>query len=132
MYVQPNHKAKPFYAQPSLNGRPTSLGYFATAVEAAVAYARFLAKEIYIKANDPHFDAKLFPTAHPRGTGSLHAEVGSGGGIQNMARNRLAQPQSWFRRNPLWNIWMLDRFNKTMLYFRQWQRKNTGMEDASK
>ena len=40
VYVQPNHKAKPFYAQPSLNGRPTSLGYFATGEEAALAVAR--------------------------------------------------------------------------------------------
>ena len=49
-----------------------------------------------------------------------------------MARNRLALPQSWFRRSSLWNFWMLDRFNKTMLFFRHGQRKKTGMEDASR
>ena len=47
-----------------------------------------------------------------------------------MACNRLALPQSWFRRSALWNFWMLDRFNKTMLFFRHGQRKKTGMEDA--
>ena len=54
--------------------------------------AKFLAKETHIKANDPHFDAKLWPPAHPHGTGSLLAETGSGGGVRNMARNRLALP----------------------------------------
>ena len=40
VYVDPSKRTKPFFAQPSLNGRPTSLGYFATAEEAALTVAR--------------------------------------------------------------------------------------------
>ena len=40
--------------------------------------AQFLAKEAYVKANDPHHDAKLWPAAHPSGTGSLLAETTTG------------------------------------------------------
>ena len=40
VYVDPSKRTKPFFAQPSLNGRPTSLGYFVTAEEAALAVAR--------------------------------------------------------------------------------------------
>ena len=45
VYVDPSKRTKPFFAQPSLNGRPTSLGYFATAEEAALAVARHLAAQ---------------------------------------------------------------------------------------
>jgi len=28
-------------------------------------------RDLHVKANDPHYDAKLFPHIHPYGTGSL-------------------------------------------------------------
>ena len=33
-------------------------------------------QQLEVKANDPHYDAKLFVCAHPYGTGSLHSEFG--------------------------------------------------------
>ena len=42
--------------------------------------AQQMLKETWVKNTDPHIDAKIFPTLHPYGTGSLAGEVGSGGG----------------------------------------------------
>ena len=81
----------------------------------------------YVPANDPHYDAKAWPCAHPYGTGSLLAEPGSGG-TQALARNRLTQPQSWFRRSALWCFWMLDRLHKTALFFNQKARRSAGTD----
>ena len=33
--------------------------------------ADYLAAESYVPANDPHYDAKVFPSVHPHGTGSV-------------------------------------------------------------
>ena len=37
--------------------------------------ADFLAMETHVPANDPHYDAKVFPCVHPYGTGSLHERM---------------------------------------------------------
>ena len=54
-------------------------------------------------------------------TGSQLAEEGSGG-LHAYARNRLTQIQSWFRRKPVWNFFMLDRLHKSTLFFRHKKR----------
>ena len=33
--------------------------------------SRYLLEETWVKANDPHFDAKCWPCVHPYGNGSL-------------------------------------------------------------
>jgi len=90
--------------------------------------AQVLMEETYVPANDPHYDAKVWPCVHPYGTGSLLAEPGSGG-TQAFARNRLTQPQSWFRRSALWGFWMLDRLHKTALFFKKKRMSNTGQNE---
>ena len=72
-----------------------------------------LLTETWVPANDPHYDAKCFPVAHPYGTGSLLSEAGSGG-TQRLARNRLTSFDSFFRECSLWGFWMLDRLIKTV------------------
>ena len=57
-----------------------------------------------VKANDPHYDAKVWPVVHPYGSGSLKSEVGAGG-ANNYARNRACSIQSWFRKTALWAFW---------------------------
>ena len=49
-----------------------------------------LLKQTWVKATEPHYDAKVFPHSHPYGTGSLLSELGSGGqnGIPRMCRSR--------------------------------------------
>ena len=84
--------------------------------------SRHLMEETWVPANDPHMDAKCFPSIHPYGTGSLLSEVGSGG-TQHHARNRLMSLQSWFRRNPIWGFWFQDRLIKTELFFKHQQKK---------
>ena len=69
--------------------------------------AKYIMQETWVKANDPHYDAKVWPIAHPHGTGSVRSEH-KAGAPQNHARNRLTQIQSWFRRTPLWGFWKYD------------------------
>ena len=92
--------------------------------------AKFLAEETWVPANDPHYDAKCWPVSHPYGTGSLLSEYGSGG-TQRLARNRLALPQSWFRRSSSWAFWMLDRLHKTALFFKERNRKKQGRANSA-
>ena len=90
--------------------------------------AQVLMEETYVPANDPHYDAKVWPCVHPYGTGSLLSERGSGG-TQAFARNRLTQPQSWFRRSALWGFWMLDRLHKTALFFQKKRMSKAGRDE---
>ena len=58
--------------------------------------AKYVLEETWAKANDPHYDAKVWPIAHPYGTGSELSEVGSGS-PQAHARNRATSIQSFFQ-----------------------------------
>ena len=85
--------------------------------------------------------AKVWPCVHPYGTGSLHAEPGSGS-MQRYVRNRATNLESFFRRsrarpkqrftvpagsesdakrrharNNLWAFWKLDQYIKNQLFF---------------
>ena len=40
--------------------------------------AKYVMEETWVKANDPHYDAKLFVAAHPHGTGSVLSEPYAG------------------------------------------------------
>ena len=51
-----------------------------------------------MKANDYHYDAKVFVAAHPYGTGSELSEVGSGS-PQAHARNRSTSIQRFSQGN---------------------------------
>ena len=70
--------------------------------------SKHIVSETWVPANDPHYDARVFPVVHPYGTGSLLSETGAGG-TQTHARNRLLLLQSWFRRSALWSFWFLNR-----------------------
>ena len=61
--------------------------------------AKYMLQETYVKANDPHMDAKCWPVVHPWGTGSLLAEPGSGSPARYV-RNRATNLESFFRRRP--------------------------------
>ena len=69
--------------------------------------ARYVLEETWVRANDPHYDAKCYPHMHPYGTGSVLSEYYAGGPKSNF-RNRVTQIQSIFRRSPLWAFWKLD------------------------
>lgn len=92
--------------------------------------AKFVAEETWVPANDPHYDAKCWPVSHPYGSGSLLSEQGSGG-TQKLARNRLALPQSWFRRTSSYLFWMLDRLHKTAMFFQEKKRRQEGRPTAN-
>ena len=92
--------------------------------------AQHLREETWVPANDPHYDAKVWPHVHPYGTGSLLSEFGAGG-PQKHARNRLTLIQSWFRRSALWGFWSLDRLIKTELFFKNKKRQQSGRPGAS-
>ena len=101
------------------------------------AWKRDLAKgsahileETWVPANDPHYDARVFPIVHPHGTGSLLSENGSGG-PQHHARNRLMLLQNWFRRSSLWGFWFLNRLIQTELFFKNKRRRAAGRKGAS-
>jgi hypothetical protein len=84
-----------------------------------------LLTETWVPANDPHYDAKCWPCAHPYGSGSLLSEPGSGG-TQRHARSRLTALQRFFRRSSLWGFWFLDRLIKTELFFKERRRRQAG------
>jgi hypothetical protein len=92
--------------------------------------AAHLLEETWVPANDPHYDAKVFPHMHPYGTGSLLAEFGSGG-VQRHARNRLTMIQAWFRRSALWGFWSLGRLHQNELFFKNLRRRQAGRRGAS-
>ena len=84
--------------------------------------AKHIQEETWVPANDPHYDAKLWPHVHPHGTGSLLSEIGSGGS-QRHARNRLMLIQSWFRRSAHWGFWFLHRLTTTELFFKNKKKR---------
>ena len=92
--------------------------------------SKHILEETWVPANDPHYDARVFPVVHPYGTGSLLAEAGSGG-TQRHACNRLMLVQSWFRRSSLWGFWFLNRLIQTELFFKNKRRRATGRRGAS-
>ena len=87
-------------------------------------------RETWVPANDPHYDAKVFPVVHPHGTGSVLSEVGAGG-LQRHARNRLLLLQSWFRRSAHWAFWFLNRLIQSELFFKNKKRREAGRAGAS-
>ena len=89
------------------------------------AGAKHVIQETWVKANDPHFDAKVWPAFHPHGTGSVLSEPGSGS-LKAHARNRAASIQSWFRRTALWAFWFLDRIIKNDLFNLNSRRRRRG------
>ena len=74
-----------------------------------------------ISVSDPHLDAKIFPIAHPYGTGSLNCESSSVQ-PQHFCRNRLLALQSFFRRSSRYAFWMLDMQIKRQLFFKNLYR----------
>lgn len=92
--------------------------------------ANYVIKETWVKANEPHYDAKTWPVAHPYGTGSERSEVNSGS-PQAHARNRSTLIQSWFRRTPLWSFWKLDSLIKNTLFNTNSRRRAKGRPASS-
>ena len=77
--------------------------------------AKYVMEETWVKAHDPHYDAKLFVAAHPHGTGSVLSEPYSGSPKQH-AKNRCTLIQSWFRCTAIWAFWKLDSIIKNDLF----------------
>ena len=92
--------------------------------------AKYVLEETWVKANDPHYDAKVWPIAHPYGTGSELSEVGSGS-PQAHARNRATSIQSLFRRTARWAFWKLDCFIKKLLFNSNFSRRKRGRPGPS-
>ena len=95
--------------------------------------AQQLLKETWVKATEPHYDAKVFPNMHPYGTGSLSSEIGSGGanGIPRLCRNRLLLVQSCFRNNSLWVFWNLQRMITSQLFHQEALKKKQSRRHTS-
>ena len=77
--------------------------------------AKYMLEETWVKANDPHYDAKCYPHMHPYGTGSVLSEPFSGSPNGHF-RNRATQIQSLFRRCAMWAFWKLDWLIKHQLF----------------
>lgn len=93
--------------------------------EAVSSGAKYVLEETWVKANDPHYDAKVWPIAHPYGTGSELSELGSGS-PQAHARNRAMSIQSLFRRTARWAFWKLDCLIKKLLFNANFSRRKRG------
>ena len=76
------------------------------------------------QVSDPHLDAKVFPFAHPYGTGSVNAE-GTSVQPQRVCRNRMLSLQSFFRRSSRYAFWQLDMMIKRHLFFFNLHRVNS-------
>ena len=87
-------------------------------------------EETWVKANDPHYDAKVWPIGHLYGTGSERSEVGSGSPAAH-ARNRPTLIQSWFRRTAKWAFWKLDCLIKSLLFHSNFNRRKRGRPGPS-
>ena len=92
--------------------------------------AKYVLEETWVKGNDPHYDAKVWPIAHPYGTGSERSEVGSGSPAAH-ARNRATLIQSWFRRTARWAFWKLDCLIKSLLFNSNVNRRKRGRPGPS-
>ena len=78
-----------------------------------------------VKANDAHYDAKLFPHVHLYGTGSLLSEFGRGA-VQKHCRARALALQSRFHRSSSWCFWQLDLSIKKALFWKNAARRRLG------
>ena len=94
------------------------------------AGSKYIIEETWVKANEPHYDAKLWPVAHPHGTGSVLSEYGSGSHMAH-ARNRNAMIQNWFRCTALWAFWKLDCVIKNNLFNINSRRRAKGRSASS-
>ena len=92
--------------------------------------ARYVLKETWVKANEPHYDAKCFPAFHPHGTGSVFSEACSGG-LQAHSRNRATLIDSRFRKAALWAFWKLDQQIKNELFHANNKRRQYGRPNAA-
>ena len=92
--------------------------------------ARYVLKETWVKANEPHYDAKCFPAFHPHGTGSVFSEACSGG-LQAHSRNRATLIDSRFRKSALWAFWKLDQQIKNELFHANNKRRQYGRPNAA-
>ncbi len=93
--------------------------------EQVASGSQYVIEETWVKANDSHYDAKVWPAFHPHGTGSVLSEPGSGS-LKAHARNRAATIFSWFRRAALWAFWFLDRVIKNDLFNLNSRRRRRG------
>ena len=75
-------------------------------------------------------DAKVWPGAHPHGTGSLYSEIGAGS-PQQYARNRACCVQSWFRKTALWAFWKLDCLIKQELFRSNYRKTKAKCDDPN-
>ena len=75
-------------------------------------------------------DAKVWPGAHPHGTGSLYSEIGAGS-PQQYARNRACCVQSWFRKTALWAFWKLDCLIKQELFRSNYRKTRAKSDDPN-
>ena len=57
------------------------------------AGAAMLQNNTHIAANDPHYDAMIWPSVHPYGSGSLLCEPGAGGTQRLGSRMRLHETE---------------------------------------
>ena len=89
-----------------------------------------LDQDTFVKANDRHYDAMLWPHVHPYGTGSSRCEPGTTT-LHKYLRNRAMTLQQFFRRSSLWAFWALDRLIKQRLFFCNWARRQKGMRIAA-
>ena len=70
--------------------------------------------------------AKVFPCAHPYGTGSGGSEMGTGQPA-SLCKNRALALQSWFRRSTHWSFWMMDHLLKNRLFLQnRFRRRSLG------
>ena len=89
------------------------------------AGAKYVLEETWVKASDPHYDAKVWPVSHPHGSGSHMSEINAGS-FASYARNRSTLIQSWFRRTSRWAFWKLDCLIKNLLYNINSRRRKRG------
>ena len=75
-------------------------------------------------------DAKVWPGAHPHGTGSLYSEIGAGS-PQQYARNRACCVQSWFRKTALWAFWKFGCLIKQDLFRSNYRKTKAKSDDPN-
>ena len=101
-------------------GRCLFFGYFCLNLVRVGLHHSTSARQV----SDPHLDAKVFPFAHPYGTGSVNAE-GTSVQPQRVCRNRMLSLQSFFRRSSRYAFWQLDMMIKRHLFFFNLHRVNS-------
>ena len=93
------------------------------------SFLAFVTRMLTTQVSDPHLDAKIFPCAHPYGTGSVQSE---GTSVQpfRVCRSRLLALQSFFRKSSRYAFWMLDMNIKRQLFFNNLYRRRCGHSSA--